>query len=437
VATLRIEGFRAGEVVDALFCTSKGQLLSSYPADRLVTGYFGEESVIAETTQPHGLQDSDADATAFNSEGLLHEKTQGADAAHSSLATTHSDSTCEQVVVRRCKDEAIEIHCHGGNAAVARIESLLVAAGCQNVSWQAWAADERQDSIAADAWIALAQARTERTASILLDQYHGALRRAIDDIQAAIDRGSVINRGSVAEHGSVDNRGNRDFAKQQIDVLCQRIPLGLHLVQPWNVVLGGSVNVGKSSLINALVGYGRSIVHATPGTTRDAVTVTTAIDGWPVHLCDTAGLHASRDPIEQAGIELAKQRLSEADLVVLVFDISQPWSDADQTLWEQWPNALVVFNKSDLPHSPTTSHSSDPRHLFAHCSPSDLCSPSDSRPVGLMVSAKQGVGLDVLLSAMANRLVPHPPTPGDAVPFNLAQAELIRRIAAALGMHAS
>ena len=64
-------------------------------------------------------------------------------------------------------------------------------------------------------------------------------------------------------------------------------------MQPWRVVFGGPANVGKSSLINALVGYGRSIVHDLPGTTRDALTAATAIDGWPVELCDTAGLRAA------------------------------------------------------------------------------------------------------------------------------------------------
>ena len=68
---------------------------------------------------------------------------------------------------------------------------------------------------------------------------------------------------------------------------------GLHLTRPWNVVLAGRPNVGKSSLINALLGYTRSIVFDQPGTTRDVVTAATAIDGWPIELSDTAGLRES------------------------------------------------------------------------------------------------------------------------------------------------
>ena len=114
---------------------------------------------------------------------------------------------------------------------------------------------------------------------------------------------------------------NMDLSpSQQIAILLARADLGRHLVRPWSVVLAGPVNVGKSSLINALAGYGRSIVHHAPGTTRDAVTAATAIDGWPVELCDTAGLRPAATPVERAGIERAQERLAQADLAVLVFD---------------------------------------------------------------------------------------------------------------------
>ena len=144
------------------------------------------------------------------------------------------------------------------------------------------------------------------------------------------------------------DRGRDDAARRQIDALLARADLGRHLVQPWRVVLAGRVNVGKSSLINALAGYGRSIVHPSPGTTRDAVTVTTAIDGWPVELCDTAGLRSGGDAVERAGIELARERLAQADLAILVFDRSAAWSAEDQALCDQWPGGLLVHNKCDL-----------------------------------------------------------------------------------------
>ncbi len=247
------------------------------------------------------------------------------------------------------------------------------------------------DPTTAAALTALAAARTERTAAILLDQYHGALGRALDDIQQAIDR------------------GDRSTARRQIDELFARIELGRHLVQPWQVVLAGRVNVGKSSLLNALAGYARSIVHVTPGTTRDAVTLTTAIDGWPVELCDTAGLRVGGDAIERAGIERARERLARADLIILVGDRSAIWSKEDQALVDQWPTALLVQNKCDLPPAP------------------------GDRPQGLSTSAVRGDGVEELLANVAGRLVPCPPPDGAAVPFTTPQIEMLSHFDAAVG----
>ena len=165
-------------------------------------------------------------------------------------------------------------------------------------------------------------------------------------------------------------------------MLLAREQLGRHLTRPWSVVLAGRINVGKSSLLNALAGYGRAIVHPAPGTTRDAVAVTTAVDGWPVELCDTAGLRATGDAIERAGIERARQRLAQADLVVLVADRSVPWSPEDEGLARQYPAAVLVHNKCDLPAS------------------------SGHRPGGISTSALRGQGIDALLTAIGRRLAP-------------------------------
>lgn len=337
VSALRIEGPDAIEIVQSHFRARGGRPLAAYPVDRLVVGHFGRE---------HG----------------------------------------EEVVVRRCADGAVELHCHGGLAAVAAIEQSLMTSGCRRLAWPDWAADREAEPFASAALVALADARTERTAAILLDQYHGALSRALSDIHQAIDRG---------EHHA---------AQQQIDALLNRADLGRHLVQPWRVVLAGAVNVGKSSLINALAGYGRSIVHPTPGTTRDAVTLTTAIDGWPVELCDTAGLRVGSNAVEVAGIERARERLSQADLAILVFDRSAMWSVEDQTLVDQWPDAMLVHNKCDLP------------------------SASDDRPAGLATSSLQGRGIAEMLDAIARRLVPDPPPPGAAVPFTAEQVEAVKQL---------
>jgi tRNA modification GTPase len=338
IATLRVEGPRAVETVALQLRTRSGRPLSGLAVDRLVVGRFG-------------------------------------------------DDAGEEVVVRRLADGAVEVHCHGGLAAAAMIEEALAAAGCQVVAWRDWATAREADPIAAAALTALADARTERTAAILLDQCHGALGRALHEIRQAIDGGFV------------------DTARRQIDALLARADLGRHLVQPWRVALAGPVNVGKSSLVNALAGYGRSIVHPTPGTTRDAVTVITAIDGWPVELCDTAGLRTGGDAVERAGVERALERLAQADLPILVFDRSAAWSMDDQGLVDRWPRALLVHNKCDLPPA------------------------QGDRPAGISTSALQGDGVGGLLDAIARRLAPDPPPAGAAVPFTAGQVETLEKLA--------
>ncbi|MCE9557081.1 MAG: 50S ribosome-binding GTPase [Planctomycetes bacterium] len=288
----------------------------------------------------------------------------------------------EEVVVTRRGTDEVSIHCHGGRVAIATIMSDLADAGGQVVEWRQWLGHSMADDpLAAEAVIALAQARTERCAGILLDQFHGALR---NELQKLIQ---------LLEHGEAEE------AKTRLLELLKWSPLGLHLAAPWQVVICGAPNVGKSSLINVLVGYGRAIVAPQPGTTRDVVSASTAIDGWPIELSDTAGIRAAADPLEAAGIDAGRQRLATADVRLLVFDRSAAFGSDEQGLAADWPDAMIVHNKSDLP--PHT----------------------DARPAGISVSALTGEGIDKLLEAITIRLVPTVPPPQSPVPFTSRQVE--------------
>jgi tRNA modification GTPase len=297
----------------------------------------------------------------------------------------------EELVVCRRGDDDFEIHCHGGAAASSAVLDALRVGGAAIVLWPAWLASRGEDVIAVEAREALARATTTRTAAVLVDQLGGALRRALDDVHQLIDSGEIVT------------------ARRRIDELSERSVLGRRLVEPFRVVLTGRPNVGKSSLINALVGYQRAVVFDEPGTTRDVVTATTALDGWPVELSDTAGIRESGDELEAAGIAAARKRLAEAVLVVAVFDRSQPWCDADDALLAAHPQAVIVHNKADLPMPP-----------------------NDRRPPGLPVSAVANSGIDALIAAIVARLVPNPPKPGEAMPFTTRQVEELNYLAASL-----
>ena len=171
--------------------------------------------------------------------------------------------------------------------------------------------------------------------------------------------------------------------------------VGLRLIAGWRVVLAGRPNVGKSRLLNALAGYDRAIVDATPGTTRDVVTARTAFEGWPVELADTAGLRPSDDPIEASGVVLARARQGEADLVLVVLDRSEPLTDIDRAIVSEHARGLVVANKCDLP---------------AAWSPGDLDA--------VAVSAERGDGIEELVATIAQPARPRGSAPSPRRPLS-------------------
>jgi tRNA modification GTPase len=277
------------------------------------------------------------------------------------------------VAVPRLEPEPwVEVHCHGGRQVVRWLVLQFVRAGCMEASWtELVPLTKGTDSRALEP---LTRATTTRTASILLDQFHSIFSRRVAELLNATDPDLESGLAELVQYAGV----------------------GRHLVEPWRVVLAGPPNVGKSSLVNALAGYQRSIVTPVPGTTRDVVSVSIALDGWPVELLDTAGLRSSADDLEAAGIGRAERAAEEADLVLHVIDGADPAS----TPAPGATSTIAVVNKSDL---------------------------AEARPdqPGLRVSALSGAGVPELAAAIVERLVPSAPLAGAAVPFTPHLAGLI------------
>ena len=189
-----------------------------------------------------------------------------------------------------------------------------------------------------------------RTAEILLDQLHGALRDEIAGIAILAEQDAAV-------------------ACARLDALIELSAVGLHLLSGWKVVIAGRPNVGKSRLLNALCGFSRVIVDATPGTTRDVIAFRTALGGWPVDLTDTAGLRATDHAIELLGIERAKRELADADLVLLVLDQSESLRPIDHQLMATITNAAPGREQGGSPASVDRR-----RHRLARRTPGDdLC----------------------------------------------------------------
>jgi tRNA modification GTPase len=299
----------------------------------------------------------------------------------------------EELVVCRLSETCVDIHCHGGTAAVEAITRHLMEHGvtraAPGVDWLA-RVEPGTSPIALEARIALSEAITDRTAEILVDQWHGALDRAVNEL-----------RTLVAESSNP--------AKPLVDELLSRSGVGLHLTSPFRVAIFGLPNVGKSSLMNMLVGFERAIVFDQPGTTRDVLSARTAIDGWPVEFLDMAGLRETADPIEAAGVTMARDRLEAIDLGILVAEACSPWTPLEQQVHALVESPLVIYNKRDIGELP-----------------------SDGRPPGLAVSARTCLGKAELLEAISRRLVASCPAPGDAVPFLPRHIAALTRVRTAL-----
>jgi tRNA modification GTPase len=283
------------------------------------------------------------------------------------------DIRSEEVVVCRTGDDHLELHCHGGSAAVERILNDLTAIGARKVT-STETPDFDARTLEGICRTALLRAPTERTALILLDQER-------------VWRGE-IERCRALQEGPV--------RRSRVEGIRKWSAFAAHLMAPWQVVLCGRPNVGKSSLMNALAGFARSIVHDVPGTTRDVVGFDTAFDGWPVHLSDTAGLRESVDPIEAEGVRRTQAAAAKADLVVLVVDASQPPTGEDVAIWSAAPlRAIRVANKADLPAR----------------------LPEEWLGTAIPVSARTGEGLDRLIAAIIAELIPQVPSQDQALPF--------------------
>ncbi len=298
----------------------------------------------------------------------------------------HTDG--ESIVVCRTGEHRVEIHCHGGRLAAESILQTLLSLGAIERPANLSLAAEDCDLITSEAREDLLSATTKRATAILLDQFRGALKREFDTIASLL------------------GAGDADEASRRLNQLDARSRVGMHLINPWRVVLAGPPNSGKSSLLNFLLGYSRAIVHEQAGTTRDLLAEHSSFDGWPIELVDGAGIRTASDAIEAAGIENTLDRISTADCTVLLVDVVAGWTETHSQIFNHCTGKVVIVGtKCDLASAPQID--------FGHLPASD--SNLTANPV--LTSSVTGKGLNELMTAVVSVLVPIPLVAGDAVPF--------------------
>ena len=290
-------------------------------------------------------------------------------------------------------EDTVEIHCHGGSLITKRVLETILEAGARaalpgEFTFKAYM-NGKLDLAEAEAVQELIAAKNDLALHAAESQLRGALSKKIESFQkelvdiAAILEAWVDFPEEGLEFASFEEViASLEKTRSKMETLSQTFHDGKIVHEGLTMCLSGAPNVGKSSLMNALLGKERAIVTPIAGTTRDLLEADLRIGGLHFRLVDTAGIRATEEMIEQEGIRRSHQALQEADLILLVLDASRGIQETDQELLNIAPSqkTLVIWNKVDLPSS--------------HQKPKNA----------LEVSAKQGLGLDLIRQAIDQKI---------------------------------
>lgn len=260
------------------------------------------------------------------------------------------------------REDVAEIHCHGGPLPLRRILGLALAAGARlaepgEFTKRAFL-NGRLDLSQAEAVIDVIRAKTDASLRLAVGHLSGAfsekirgfrreILRLIAHLEAAIDFPEEDIEELTAREVAAAVRDLGD----EIGRLLATADTGRILREGLSTAIIGKPNVGKSSLLNALLGAKRAIVTDVPGTTRDLIEEYVNIGGIPLKVVDTAGIRETADVVERIGVEKAREALAQADLVLVLLDASLPLSAEDKEVLGllEGRQAVVLINKTDLP----------------------------------------------------------------------------------------
>jgi tRNA modification GTPase len=258
-------------------------------------------------------------------------------------------------------EHMMELNVHGGMQTVQRALGALASLGfrpaaCGEFTKRAFL-NGKMDLSAAEAVMDVINADAEQSLKAALAQLQGSIKREIlsvedllTDALSGID--AAIDYPDEAEADTIEALPESlTSAISRVDAMIERARRGRVLRDGLQVAIIGRPNVGKSSLMNAMLGIDRAIVTAVAGTTRDVIDEKVSMDGVPVRLIDTAGIREASDEAERIGVDRARDALNRADVVCLVLDASTPLTDQDEALLHETQEStrIVILNKSDLP----------------------------------------------------------------------------------------
>ncbi len=319
-------------------------------------------------------------------------------------------------------EDTAELQCHGSPVVLSEALNTLFKAGARQAGPGEFTKraflNGRMDLTEAEAVIDVIEAESAAAAANAAGQLAGAVTRRTDAVydlltdMAAHFAAALDYPDEDIEPFELEGYASRlDGAIEALESLCATFERGRVLREGLRVSLIGRPNVGKSSLLNALLGYERAIVTDEPGTTRDTIEEKTVLGGVLLRLTDTAGLREAGGEVERLGVRRALQAAEGSDLVIAVFDGAEPLSERDEetlAVARRARRAVAVVNKSDLHRRLDTARLPD---CFEHV---------------VSISARTGRGLDALAAAV-REMFPAPEAPAGEILTNARQADAVGR----------
>ena len=258
-------------------------------------------------------------------------------------------------------EDVEEVQCHGGMVVLKQVLQLILLSGARlaeagEYSKRAFL-NGRLDLAQAESIMDIVQAKTERGVDLALSQLQGTLSVMVKALRAdLLELIAFIQADIDYPDDDIERLTAQQFAERvsalqgQVEAVLQNAQKGKMIRDGLRVVIAGKPNVGKSSLLNALLGQERAIVTDIPGTTRDVIEEYINLNGIPLKIVDTAGIRKTDNIVEQIGVDKAQQFVRSADLVLYVIDGVQGLTEQDQQLMADLQNRPVIYllNKSDL-----------------------------------------------------------------------------------------
>jgi len=258
-------------------------------------------------------------------------------------------------------EDVVEISMHGGIKNLEMVLNFLISRGARLAERGEFTRraveNGKMDIFEANAVLELIEAKTEKGVLLASSRLFGRLGKAVEvvrnkilEVNAKIE--AVIDFPfDVEEIPEETLRDLLEDIKSDIKKLITSYKASRIVFDGVRIAIAGKPNVGKSTLLNALLKFDRAIVSEIPGTTRDTIEETIDFFGFPVKIIDTAGIKETSDKIESLGIERSRRAIETSDLILFVFDASTPLDKEDIELAEftSEKNRIIVLNKTDLP----------------------------------------------------------------------------------------